>query len=252
MDLSWLGESQLLVVTARQSMISSGMYSRFVPRGLRLLRFCLMDPLLLGAIQLMAVTAPMSKVNSGVWSISRPHKSAFAAILADGSVVTWGDKGAGADSSAVQDQLRNVQQIQTTGTAFAANFSRWISGYKGQQNHWWWLLRGPSSAQKCAQDSGHRARICLRFCPMDQLLLGAIQLMAVTAPLSKVNSGVWSISRPHKAHFAAILSDGSVVTWGLPFWWWWQLESSSTLEECTTDSGHTWRFRCAFGQMAQL
>ncbi|CAE7949929.1 unnamed protein product [Symbiodinium sp. KB8] len=49
---------------------------------------------------------------------------AFAAILADGSVVTWGcddfggsvvtwgHAGLGGDSSAVQDQLKNVQQIQ--------------------------------------------------------------------------------------------------------------------------------------------
>ena len=46
--------------------------------------------------------------------------SAFAAILADGSVVTWGDADSGGDSSSVQDQLENVQQIQATGGAFAA------------------------------------------------------------------------------------------------------------------------------------
>ena len=45
---------------------------------------------------------------------------AFAAILADGSVVTWGDEDFGGDSSAVQDQLRGVQQIQATHRAFAA------------------------------------------------------------------------------------------------------------------------------------
>ena len=45
---------------------------------------------------------------------------AFAAILADGSVVTWGDAGNGGDSSAVRDQLRNVEQIQATSLAFAA------------------------------------------------------------------------------------------------------------------------------------
>ena len=33
---------------------------------------------------------------------------AFAAILADGSVVTWGDAANGADSSAVQDLLKPV------------------------------------------------------------------------------------------------------------------------------------------------
>ena len=45
---------------------------------------------------------------------------AFAAILADGSVVTWGDPNDGGDSSRVQDQLRNVQQISGTDRAFAA------------------------------------------------------------------------------------------------------------------------------------
>jgi alpha-tubulin suppressor-like RCC1 family protein len=46
--------------------------------------------------------------------------AAFAAILTDGSVVTWGHKNYGGDSSQVQDQLKNVQQVQATGTAFAA------------------------------------------------------------------------------------------------------------------------------------
>ena len=45
---------------------------------------------------------------------------AFAAILDDGSVVTWGDAECGGDSSAVQTRLKNVQQIQASGGAFAA------------------------------------------------------------------------------------------------------------------------------------
>ena len=45
---------------------------------------------------------------------------AFAAILADGSVVAWGDPDKGGDCSAVQDLLRNVQQIQASSGAFAA------------------------------------------------------------------------------------------------------------------------------------
>jgi alpha-tubulin suppressor-like RCC1 family protein len=44
----------------------------------------------------------------------------FAAILADGSVVTWGNPAFGGDSSTVQDQLRNVQQIRGTDAAFTA------------------------------------------------------------------------------------------------------------------------------------
>ena len=47
-------------------------------------------------------------------------RAAFAAVLSDGSVVTWGDAGHGGDSSAVTDQLINVQQIQASNGAFAA------------------------------------------------------------------------------------------------------------------------------------
>ena len=47
-------------------------------------------------------------------------RRAFAAILGNGSVVTWGDDEDGGDSSAVQEQLRSVQAIQATRRAFAA------------------------------------------------------------------------------------------------------------------------------------
>ena len=38
----------------------------------------------------------------------------------DSAVVAWGNARCGGDSSAVQDQLKGVQQIQATGSAFAA------------------------------------------------------------------------------------------------------------------------------------
>ena len=47
-------------------------------------------------------------------------QNAFAALLADGSVVTWGNPAYGGDCSAVQDQLRDVKQIQAARLAFAA------------------------------------------------------------------------------------------------------------------------------------
>ena len=50
-------------------------------------------------------------------------QTSCAAILGDGSVVTWGYVDSGGESTAVQDQLKNVQQIQTTGEAFAAILS---------------------------------------------------------------------------------------------------------------------------------
>ena len=48
------------------------------------------------------------------------NDSAFAAILGDGSVVTWGMALAAGDSSTVQENLKNVQAIQATRSAFAA------------------------------------------------------------------------------------------------------------------------------------
>ena len=49
-------------------------------------------------------------------------------------MVTWGDASFGGDSSAVQDQLRNVQQIQASVGAFAAilaNASLVTWGHRG-------------------------------------------------------------------------------------------------------------------------
>ena len=48
------------------------------------------------------------------------NDKSFAAILGDGSVVTWGTAWCGGDSSSAQDQLNNVQQIQASECAFAA------------------------------------------------------------------------------------------------------------------------------------
>ena len=45
---------------------------------------------------------------------------AFALVKVDGSVVTWGDPDAGADSREVQPLLRNVEEVYGTCFAFAA------------------------------------------------------------------------------------------------------------------------------------
>ena len=55
----------------------------------------------------------------GVQQILATHR-ALAAILADGSVIAWGDVDRGGDISPVRDQLKGVQQIQATLYAFAA------------------------------------------------------------------------------------------------------------------------------------
>ena len=58
---------------------------------------------------------------------------AFAGILSDGRVVTWGRPDFGGDSDDVADQLRNVQQIQATKGAFAAILA------DGSAVAWVWL-----------------------------------------------------------------------------------------------------------------
>ena len=45
---------------------------------------------------------------------------AFAALLSDETVVTWGHPNFGGDSSRVHEKLQNVQQIHATSAAFAA------------------------------------------------------------------------------------------------------------------------------------
>lgn len=47
-------------------------------------------------------------------------KGSFAAILADGSVATWGYPRAGGDSSSVGDRFRSVKQFQASSNASAA------------------------------------------------------------------------------------------------------------------------------------
>ena len=54
------------------------------------------------------------------WPATSSNSITFAAILADGSVVTWGHELSGGDSSTVQDQLKNVQNVQASSGAFAA------------------------------------------------------------------------------------------------------------------------------------
>ena len=52
-------------------------------------------------------------------------RAAFAALLEDGSVVTWGEPFEGAE--AVQSQLQHVLEIQAAGFAFAAFLATGLS-----------------------------------------------------------------------------------------------------------------------------
>ena len=76
---------------------------------------------------MLTVVATVQGMLRNVQQIQGCSGGTFAAILGDGSVVTWGcavrgsDTSAGpGDSCALQSQLTNVQQIQSSSCAFAA------------------------------------------------------------------------------------------------------------------------------------
>ena len=146
--------------------------------------------------------------------------AAFAALLGGGSVVTWGRADIGGSSSAVQGQLRDVQQIQASCGAFAAirndgSVVAWGNAHFG----------GDSSA---VQD---------QLPDVQQIQASYYAFASVKGDGSVVTWGdarhggdctavqdqlrnVQQIQASAHA-FAAILGDGSVVTWGRCQLWWW-------------------------------
>eukprot|EP00439_Symbiodinium_sp_Y106_P036021 s3898_g4.t1 len=139
--------------------------------------------------------------------------SAFAAILGDGSVVTWGSADKSGDSSAVQDQLKNVQQVQASRSAFAAILGDGSVVTWGESDY-----GGDSSA---VQD---------QLKNVQQIQAAGNAFAAIRGDGSVVTWGlphhggdsravqdqlknVQQIQSTEYA-FAAIRGDGSVVTWG--------------------------------------
>ena len=116
----YLGSCRLWWWQFGQFEISWRVCTKFKPHVRLLLRFWQMDPSLPGVMQSVAATVLQFRDQlRGVQQI-QATSGAFAAILEDGSVVTWGDADCGGDSSPVRDQLKGVQQIQVTWHAFAA------------------------------------------------------------------------------------------------------------------------------------
>ncbi|OLQ08894.1 hypothetical protein AK812_SmicGene7558 [Symbiodinium microadriaticum] len=137
----------------------------------------------------------------------------FAAILADGSVVTWGSDANGGDSSAVQDQLQNVQQIQASACAFAAILADESVVTWGNAAH-----GGDSSA---VQDQLRNVQqIQATHCAFAAILAdgsvvtwGSATSGGDSSAVQDQLQNVQQIQASAGA-FAAILADGSVVTWG--------------------------------------
>ena len=73
----------------------------------------------------------LSRISCRLWLKQiQATGGAFAALLDDGSVITWGRSHLGGDSSAVQAQLKNVQHIQAT-HGFCCHSGRWIGSDLG-------------------------------------------------------------------------------------------------------------------------
>ena len=139
---------------------------------------------------------------------------AFAAVLGDGSVVTWGDAGQGGDSSAVQNQLKNVQQVQATrGGAFAAILA------DGSVVTW-----GHSDSGGDSGDVQHQLKNVRQIQTTSQAFAAILSDGSVVtwgaAGLGEDSSAVQGQLKDVQqiqasaGAFAASLGDGSVVTWG--------------------------------------
>eukprot|EP00439_Symbiodinium_sp_Y106_P056653 s1287_g7.t4 len=140
--------------------------------------------------------------------------AAFAAIRAEGSVVTWGDSSCGGDSSAKQDQLKNVQQIQASANAFAAILA------DGSVVTWGDPAWGGASGT--VQDQLKNVQQIQAARRAFAAILGEGSVVtwggdaASGGDSSAVQDRLKNVQRIQASNeaFAAILGDGSVVTWG--------------------------------------
>ena len=166
---------------------------------------------------------------------------AFATVLGDGSVVTWGLAGRGGDSSAVQEQLRNVQQIQATSTAFAA-----ILG-DGRVVTWGDTLYGGDSSAVQDQLKNVQQIQATHHAFAAILRDGSVVTWGDSSQggdCSAVQDQLKNVQqiRASDGAFAAILSNGSVVTWGDAN----RGANSSAVQEQLKNVQHIQGAECAF------
>ena len=141
------------------------------------------------------------------------NTTSFAAILGDGFVVTWGDEDFGGDSTSVQDQLKNVQQIQACRGAYAAilgdgSVVSWGTGYKG----------GDSSSvqdqlKNVQQIQASRGAFAAILGDGSVVTWGSAYDRGGSCSVQGQLKNVQQIQATRCA-FAAILGDGSVGIWG--------------------------------------
>ena len=138
---------------------------------------------------------------------------AFAAVSADGAVMTWGDGIYGGDSSRVQDQLRNVQKIFATDFAFAAVLA------DGTVVTWGDAENGGDSS-KVQDQLIHVQEICATEGAFAAVLAdGTVVTWGIAGnggDSSRVQDQLTKVQQicATEDAFAAISADGSLVTWG--------------------------------------
>eukprot|EP00435_Cladocopium_sp_Y103_P019251 s1118_g4.t1 len=131
------------------------------------------------------------------------------------TVVTWGYAGSGGDSSAVQDQLRSVQQIQASYKAFAAILADGsVIAWGNPENG------GDSSAvqdqlKNVQQVQATDAAFAALLSDGSVVTWGEPEHGGDSSAVQDQLRRVEQIRASHGA-FAAVLADGSVITWGLP------------------------------------
>jgi Ca2+-binding RTX toxin-like protein len=172
-------------------------------------------------------SAVASQLTSGVTQIFSTEY-AFAALKSDGSVVTWGDSGRGGNSSGVASQLSGgVTQIFSAMGAFAAlksdgsvvtwGISGWggdSSGVASQLNGGVTQIFSTSLAFAALKSNGSVVTWGVAHLGGNSSIATLINnAWSYVSVASQLTNGVTQIFANDGA-FAALKSDGSVVTWG--------------------------------------
>eukprot|EP00435_Cladocopium_sp_Y103_P046423 s74_g13.t1 len=136
------------------------------------------------------------------WGDQEASQEAFAALLATGSLVTWGHPSRGGDSSEVRHLLRSIKEVKATHGGFAA------SVVDGSSVTWglfkmWQRVSATRLAFAAILPDGSVATLGDPACGGDS--------SEVTDQLKSVHQ-----VQATDGAFAAILSDASVVSWGDP------------------------------------
>lgn len=161
------------------------------------------------------VTAKVSRVGK-IYG----NNGAFAAMLGDGSVMTWGGAIFGGDSSAIAGQLSSgVSKIYTSGMSFAALKD------DGSVVTWGDSERGGDSSLAAGQLISGVSDIYANWSGFAALKEdGSVVTWGQpgyggdsSVVAGQLSSGVKMVYANHGA-FAALKEDGSVVTWGHPLY----------------------------------